>query len=241
MKILIVVPVDHADFNQLAKEEAESVAAPDTKITVVNLDYGPKSIESRYAEFLATGDILKKAQQAQKDGFDGVFVDCFGEPGVGVVRELVDIPIVGGFEPAVLTAMLISRKFSIVTILRNVNPMAESLAKDLGILGNIASIRDVNIPVLELKDQDNLKKALIEQSQKAIDKDSAEAIVLGCTGMLHVAKEVERILAELGKPAPVIDPTTAAVTMLQSLIRNKLSQSRLTYFTPPEDETVPKE
>ncbi|MGD9824206.1 hypothetical protein, partial [Desulfobacter sp.] len=64
------------------------------------------------------------------------------------------------------------------------------------------------------------------------------AIVLGCTGMLGVANGLARILKEKGKPAPVIDPTTTAVTLLQSLIRNGLSQSRLTYFKPEEQKVL---
>ena len=238
MKIQIIVPLANSQFNQEVRAEAQTVAAPDTEIDVVNLDEGPQSIESRYAEFLATGDIINKAQKAQADGFDGIFVDCFGEPGVSVVRELVDIPVVGGFDPAVLTATLICQKFSIITVVNSVNSMLEDLARDLGIINNVASIRDVDIPVLELQDKEKLKQALIDQSQKAIDRDGAQAIVLGCTGMLDVAKEVERILAELGKPAPVIDPTTAAITSLQSLIRCQLSQSRLTYYKPVQKQGV---
>jgi len=238
MRIQIIVPLANSQFNEGVKKEAETVAAPDTEIDVVNLDVGPQSIESRYDEFLSTGDIIQKAQKAEAEGYHGIFVDCFGEPGVSVVRELVDIPVVGGFNPAVLTATLICQKFSIITVVNSVNSIIEDLARDLGITSNLASVRDVDIPVLELQDKEKLKQALIKQSLIAIDRDGAQAIVLGCTGMLDVAKEVERILVELGKPAPVIDPTTAAITSLQSLIRCQLSQSRLTYYKPAQKQGV---
>ena len=232
MRIKIIVPLANSDFNELVKKEAETVAAPDTEIEVVNLERGTNAIESRYDEFLNTAEIIKKSQEAQKQGFDGIFIDCFGEPGVGVVRELVDIPVMGGFDAAVLTATAICQKFSIVTVLPNVNSIILDLVRDLGLEQNLASIRNVNIPVSELTDMERLKQQLIQESEKAIDIDHAEAIVLGCTGMLDVAKEVGRVLAELGKPAPVIDPTTTAIAFLQLLIRNQLSQSRLTYYRP---------
>ena len=238
MKILIIAPVATSQYNEGIKKEAETVAAPDTEIIVVNLDQGPQSIESHFEEFLATADIIKKAQEAQSNGFDGIFIDCFGEPGVEAVRELVDIPVVGGFDPAVLTATLISQKFSIITVEKRVVPMLETLARSLGITNNIASISDVGIPVEELQNIERLKEKLVEESLKAIDREGAQAIVLGCTGMLAVAKVVEQILAELGRPAPVIDPTTTAVTFLQSLIRNKLSQSRLTYYKPEQKQGI---
>jgi allantoin racemase len=230
MKILIILPVATNVFNEGIGSEAKSVAAPDTEISVINLDRGPQTIESRYEEFWATADLIEKSQAAQKNGVDGIFIACFGEPGVETIRELVEIPVVGGFDPAVLTASIISQKFSIITVEKRVISMLETLARDLGITDNIASIIDVGIPVEELSDKERLKEALVKQSLKAIDRDGAQAIVLGCTGMLDVAKAVQQILAELGKPAPVIDPTTTAVTFLQSLIRNQLSQSRLTYY-----------
>lgn len=236
MKILIIVPSVTDAFNEGIRQEAETVASPDTEISVINLDQGPQTIESRYEEFLATADLIKKSQEAQNYGFDGIFIACFGEPGVKEIRELVDIPLVGGFDPAVLTATLISQKFSIITVEKRVIPMLETLARGLGITDNIASIRDVGIPVEELSDKERLKKALVEVSLKAIELDGAQAIVLGCTGMLDVAKAVEQILAQLGRPAPVVDPTTTAVTFLQSLIRNKLSQSRLTYYKPDQKQ-----
>lgn len=236
MRILIIFPLITSAYNEEIVEEAKAVAAPDTEITVINLDQGPETIESRYEEFLATPDLIKKSQAAQQDGFDGIFIDCFGEPGVETIRELVDIPVVGGFNPAVLTATLISQKFSIVTVEKRVISMLETLARNLGITDSISSIRDVGIPVSELPDKDRLIAALVEESQKAIEIDGAQAIVLGCTAMLGVANEVKRILAELGIPAPVIDPTTTAITFLQSLIRNNLSQSRLTYYKPAQKQ-----
>lgn len=233
MKIRIIVPITDTQFNDGVKSEASSVAPPDMQIEVVNIQVGPASIESRFAEALAAPGILKLATEAQAQGFDGVFVDCFGEPAVSMVREKVDIPVVGGFEPAALLACLISRKFAIITVMPSVVPVIETLAKDLGVSGNITSVREVGIPVDELGDKDKLSRKLLEQARRAIRQEGAEAIVLGCTGMLDVAKQVEGWLKELHEPAPVIDPTTAAITMLEALVRNKLAQSRLTYFPPP--------
>lgn len=71
---------------------------------------------------------------------------------------------------------------------------------------------------------------LFEQSKMAIQNDGAQAIVLGCTGMVDVVNAVSSELKKIGLPAPVIDPSYAAITLLQSLVRCGLSQSRLTYY-----------
>lgn len=230
MKIQVIIPIIETSFNEKVEQEVDSVRAPDCEISLVNIEKGTRYIQSRYAEYLDTGEIVRLSREAQDQGFDGIFVDCFGEPGVSEVRELVEIPVIGGFDAAVLSATIISQRFSIITVVKSVLPMFRGMARALGIIDNITSIREVDIPVLGLQDEELLKFKLLEESQKAIQEDGAEAIVLGCTGMLNVAKDVEKELKLLEMPAPVVDPTTAAIGFLQSLIRNGFSQSRLTYY-----------
>jgi allantoin racemase len=236
ISIKVIIPIVDPKFNKAFKKEIKTILAPDAEFDLVNVSQGTDSIESRYQEFLDTKSIIERSKQAQADGFDAIYIDCFAEPGVGIVRELVDIPVVGGFWPAVLTANAIAQRYSIITVLPGVIPMLEDLGRSLGISDNIVSILDVGIPVQDLTDEKQLKKKLVKKSLEAIDQ-GAQAIVLGCTGMLGVAEAVQQKLAKKNKPAPVIDPTKAAITMLQSLVRMGLSQSRLTYYPPPDDTT----
>jgi len=229
-KILVIIPIVTTQVLPDVKNEVGHVLAPDFSAEYVNVKEGTCFIESRYAEFLNTADIIALSQNAEKNGFDGIYVDCFGSPGVSIVRELVDIPVVGGFDGAVLMASAISQKFSIITVVPSVDSMLESQARDLGMTNNLASIRNVDMPVKDLSDKTKLIAHLLEQSKQAIQVDGAEAIVLGCTGMVDVVDAVADGLKAANIPAPVIDPSYAAVTMLQSLIRCGLSQSRLTYY-----------
>lgn len=229
MKIRVIVPLTDHSHNEEIQKEVDSVKAPDCEVSLANIEQGTPSIESRYAEFVDTAEIIRLSLDAVEKKFDGIFIDCFGEPGVSVVRELVDIPVVGGFEPAVATACMVSRKFSVITVVQSVVSMIGSLARDMGVSDNLASVRIVDIPVEGLGNVELLKFKLLEQSEKAIREDGAESIVLGCTGMLNVAKYLENELRALNLPAPVIDPTTAAIGLLQSFIRSGTSQSRLTY------------
>jgi len=228
-KILVIIPVVATKFNAAIKKEVEKVLAPDFVAEYKNVKEGTCFIESRYAEYLNTADIISLSQDAEKNGFDGVFVDCAGSPGVSIARELVDIPVVGGFDGAALMALSVAHKFSIVTVLPNVIAMLESEARDLGITDNLASIRHVDMPVQDLTDQDKLIEHLLIQSIKAIKEDGAEAIILGCTAMVGVVDVVAKGLQEANLSVPVIDPTYAAICSLQSLIRCGVSQSRLTY------------
>jgi allantoin racemase len=63
--------------------------------------------------------------------------------------------------------------------------------------------------------------------------------VLGCTGILGLARTLQKTLAARGHGVPVVDPTGAAVGLLQSLHRNGLSHSKRTYPEPPQKERKP--
>jgi len=236
MKIRVVVPIITDVFNKEIMKEVAQFKSPDTEVDVVNLDRGPASIESYYDEVLAAYHIVPKVQEAEKEGIDAVFVDCFGDPGVDAAREVVRIPVVGGFQPAALTASLISGKWSVVTVLKSVLPMIWVLARKLGVDKNIASVRDIDTPVLELQDKKVIEQRLLEHSERAIVQDGAETIVLGCTGMMGFAQTLSKKLTEGGLPVPVVDPTAAAIGFLEMLLRSGTSQSALTYPKPPEKE-----
>jgi allantoin racemase len=236
MKIKIIVPIIVDAFNTQVAEEAKQFTAPDTQVVVENIKKGAASIESAYDDVLNSPEIVHRVIAAEQEGFDAVFVDCFGDPGVDAAREMVKIPVVGGFQPAVLTACLLSQCFSIITVLPSVIPMIRSNSRKMGITENITSIRCVNIAVLDLSDSEALQKNLLTEIEAAVSKEGAEGIVLGCTGMLGLAKSLEEEIDRRGIEVPVIDPTGAAVGFLQSLHRNGISHSKRTYPAPPEKE-----
>lgn len=234
MRIRIIKVIVSDVMNEITKKEALQTKSPDTEIEVVNIDKGPDNIESFYEEALASVPIIERAVQAEKDGCDGVFISCFGDPAVDASRELVKIPVVGGFQPAALTASLISSKWSIVTVSKNVIPMIRGLTRKLGLENNIVSIREINTPFLELLDENIIKKRSLIQIEKAVDEDGAEAIVLGCTGLGRVAESLSQQMAAKGRPVAIVSPTASAIGFLELLIRSGVSQSRLTYLGPPD-------
>jgi allantoin racemase len=238
MRIKVIMPITSDIFNEEIREEVKYYASDTTEVGVTSLDYGPASIECEYDEALCVPDFLQKAKEAEEDGYDGVISDCFGDPGVKPARELLDIPVVGACESSMLFASSLAKSFSVVTVLPNVVPMIENISKTLGVNGNLVSVRYVNIPVLEVQDKEKLKRGLYDEMVKAIKQDNAHALILGCTGFMGVAAELQARLKENGYDVPVIDPVFAATRMLESFISMGVKQSRLTYMTPPSKERV---
>jgi allantoin racemase len=135
-----------------------------------------------------------------------------------------------------LFACSLGQRFSVVTVLDNVIPMIENIAKVLGVSEKLASVRSVDIPVLELHDRDKLKSVLYKEMLMAIRGDKAHVLILGCTGMMGVANDLHEMLKEDGYDVPVIDPAAASIKFLEALIGLGVKQSRLTYMKPPEKE-----
>ena len=112
--------------------------------------------------------------------------------------------------------------------------MIKHLAEQYGVPGKMASVRSVDIPVLEFEqDLDRTKAALAEVAVRAVEEDGADAIVFGCTGMLGCADAVRAGLLAKGYDIPVIDPVPFAVRMAAALIESGVSHSKITYEKPP--------
>ncbi|MCP4103949.1 MAG: racemase [Desulfobacteraceae bacterium] len=232
MKITVIIPDNNADFNEVIEDAVNSFKSPDTEVNVVNINKGCDYIEGRWNIAINSPYVIEKAIEAENNGADGVFVTDFDFCGVEAIREVVNIPVIGAFRASAFTAMMVAETFSIITITKSVIAMQREHVKAFGVEPNFASIRYTDIPVLSLHKTDVLISKVYEESLKAIEEDGAQSIILGCSGMINVAEPVSKLLKESGKPAPVIDPNGAAVNYLELLIRNKLSQSRLTYYIP---------
>ena len=183
---------------------------------------------------MAQADVIKHCIQAEKDGYAGVFINCFGDPGVRAAREVVDIPVFGGFEPAIHTALGLTDKIAIVTVLKNVLPLIASEIAKAHLTNRVPIVKSVDIPVLDLQNHDKLCRALIEESIKAIEEDGIGGIVLGCTAMIDIAETVRAGLLSSGYDVPVIEAAQTAVIMLEMYAKMNLKQSRVTHMPIPK-------
>lgn len=228
MKLLNLIPVPNSGLAEEIGKGMRGVEAADTQMDMVAVDYGPVSIEGEYDEALAAVAILDKC--AELKDYDGVFINCFGDPGVRAAREYLGVPVFGGFEPPILMALGLADKVGIVTVLKHVVPMIRSNVEKAGLSGRVTSIRVVNIPVIELENAENMVEAIAEEAKMAVEIDGVEAIVLGCTGMAGAAEQVHDYLLKAGYDVPVLDPTLTAVKLLEAYDALRLKPSRVTYM-----------
>ena len=229
MRIKVIVPVSTNIWNEMIREAYEKYKDPDTEITVVNIKKGPESIECTYDATWAELEALLEAEKAEEEGYDAVIDYCHSDPGLIAMKEKLEIPVVGLHEASIHLASMLGRKFSIVTVGgENVKGPKLDRVRLYGLENKLASVRSVDIKVLDIKkDFNKLVDALYQEAKKAITEDGADVIVLGCGSLLGVAK----ILQEKLK-VPVIDPGLAALKMAEMLVKLGLSQSKKAYPKP---------
>ena len=239
MKIRVIEPVISKTLEGTSLEELSPIARPDTELSAVSLDAGPASIESTYEAALAAPGVVAKIVEAEKDGVDAVISNCMDDPGVGAGREMVSIPVIGPAETSMHIATMLGHRFSIIGVLEADERPFHDHARKAGLEDRLASVRAINIPVLELADRSKAVRALVEQSVRAVQEDGAHVIIFGCTGMAGMAQEVEEGLKRAGiTDVPVIDPAKLAFKIAEALADMGLSHSKRTYPTPPEKEIV---
>jgi allantoin racemase len=239
MKIRVIEPVITKGLEGNSLEELGPLARPDTELSAVSLDAGPASIESTYEASLAAPNVVNKIVEAEKEGVDAVISNCMDDPGVEAAREMVSIPVIGPCETSMHFATMLGHRFSIIGVMEADERPFHDHARKAGLEDRLASVRAINIPVLELEDRERAVRALVEQSVNAVREDGAHVIVFGCTGMAGMAQAVEDGLRERGiTNVPVIDPAKLAFKIAEALADMGLSHSKRTYPRPPDKEIV---
>lgn len=220
MKLTAIIPVSGytEDIGANSQPFLRKILHPDTEVEFVSLAEGFPAIESElHAVFNAPG-VVQAAKAAWERGSDGVFVHCFDDPGVLACRELLPIPVLGGYQASVNIARLIADRFAIIT-----TDEAGILSEERKLHGSgvqPTAIRAVNMEVLELRgDQSELLRRLRAECIDLWETKRTSAVVLGCTGMYSVVEELQQQLREANCPVTVVEPFTTAMAQLEMLAK----------------------
>lgn len=228
MKILIINP----DYGMTQEEMAlrcrilEKYTAPDTQLAMVCPQSSGVELNSAIDVVLAAPEIVQLAADGQNAGFDAVVLYCFSDPVIDACREALRIPVIGGAQASCLAALNVCRSFGVILADETRLPEKKLFLRTLGVsperIGQIAAVNLNGIS--PWADRETTFKKLLASGQKMMRETHTEAIVLGCLSFLGLAEPLSRVLG-----IPVIDPAVAAVTTAESIIRQRLFTSKLSY------------
>jgi allantoin racemase len=233
-KIAYIVPGTGLSDVEIERRESilNSVAGGGFYYHIKTVANGPSSIESFYDEYVSVPGTLELVREVEQEGYAAVIIGCFGDPGIEAARELVDIPVIGPGEASLLLASSLGESLSIITILRNVVNPLKRLVHRLGLRDRVASIRAIDIPVLQIvNNREVTASRMMEEGRKAVENDGADTLVLGCMseGFLGIAEEMSNAIG-----VPVVNPVTASVKWAEMLVSAGLKHSKRAYPHPPK-------
>lgn len=205
--------------------ESRKVASQETEIEVLALDDGFETIENKYDSEFNEPWVIKKSEEAVKNGTDAIVIGYTFDGGLQAIREAVTVPVIGPTQVSFSVASVLSNRFSVITLSKPLANNFRKLAKEYDVQDKIASIRVVNQHIPDLISASSKVAELVRQeSRAAITDDHAEAIVLGGTGLLGISSFLS---AELG--VPVIDTILLSVKYAEMLVVLGLSHSKLSF------------
>ena len=231
IKYIIPFPFDEAGIAARAEQIPTEILGPGTEVECVPVRNSITMLDSEYEALLFDTYIAEAGLTAEEEGFDALVMDTVSDSGLGALRSRMTIPVIGPGLVAYNVAIMLGKKFSIITMWDKWNFFYEKNLALYNLRNKCASIRAVNMPpdveaLFEGKEEEMFQK-LTDEAQKAIDEDGADCIMLGSTTMHQAGEYMQKNL-----DAQVINPGPVAIKIAEAIVALGLSHSKVAYPTP---------
>jgi len=218
-KLLVIIPVSVDIWDSVTLEIARKVLSPNTEIVVRHIPDAPPYIETEYEKQLAAPLVVREVIKANKEGFHGIVINCFDDPGLEASREVSDIPVFGIGETSLMVATLLGYNIAIIVPSHGefasiYNIIYRRRTSELGIEKRVVHISRVKIPILDLrKDVELVKTTLLDEIKRAVEEYHVDVVVLGCGGFAGLGGELSKFAG-----IPVIDPLPTTLKVAEALL-----------------------
>ncbi|MGV8872613.1 MAG: aspartate/glutamate racemase family protein [Rhodococcus sp. (in: high G+C Gram-positive bacteria)] len=215
MKILMVNPNANSETTKLLVDVARSCFTG-TEFTVIGITAGTgPSMITGAAQLRAAGPdvVTASLESIEQHAPDAVIIGAFGDPGAPELRSLVDIPVVGIGEAAILRAAGSGRRYAIATTTGELTAELVALAEKTAPDGDFAGVFLTETTPLALATD---PAASLAELGKAVDDAiaaGAEAVIIGGGPLSDSARTLS-----LRTDIDIIEPIPSAVAMAMDRI-----------------------
>jgi allantoin racemase len=232
-RVLVVVPFAMSADNLLLRQSQLRGLSfgPGVAFDYRPVKAGPVNYSSHHDFVLADVANFEAGCRAQAEGYDAVCIDTMSDSGVAALRSVLDIPVFGPGRTAMLMALMLGDRFSILTMASRWKPLYKKALDELGLHHKCASVRAIEVPpdnqnLLSGKEED-VFPLLEAAGRRAIEEDGAEVLILGSTTMHQSHAYLSARL-----PVPVINPGPLSYKIAESALALGLRHGRVAYPAP---------
>ena len=234
MRLLIANPNTSDFVTGRVADAARAAARPGTEIVAASGHFGARVIGTRTELAIAehaTVELL--AEHAA--GCDAVVIAASYDVALAAAREMLDIPVVGITEAALLTACMLGGRVGIVVFGTRVLPIYHELVARYGLAGRIAGWRAIDsTQPYAPGDQTEADALTLAAVQDLVARDHAEVVVLTGAVMAGVPPRLQP-----QADVPLLDGVTCAVGQAEFLVGLKATKPRAGSLCPlPPRELV---
>lgn len=208
LRLLLVNPNTSAETTAAMVAIAAEAAPAGVRIEGATARFGAPLITDEASLSLATEAVAALVGTEATEGFDGVIVAAFGDPGLAALRASLRVSVTGIAEAGMAEAAAIG-PFAVVT---TTPALSAAIARAASMYGHGEQFRGVCLtegdPHAVMADPARLVAALAASCVEAIRENGAAAIVIG-GGPLAVAARALRHAV----PAAIVEPVPAAVRL----------------------------
>ncbi len=230
-KALVINPNTSPEMTTDIEATARRVFQPPWQVVVRMAPAGPESLESWADYHLASVCVLPLLEE--NPDVEGVVLACFGDPGLYVLKEVCDVPVVGIAEAAISMALLLGARFGILAGMGRAVELMDSMVRTYGMEARYAGSAALEMRVLEFETEREKTLKTLARVSRDLRARGAEVLLLGCAGLTSY---VEALQARV--EMPVIDPVEAGCRMLQTLVASGLNTSHVGLYARPAPQKM---
>lgn len=212
MRILLINPNSSPDTTIMMTGIAQT-CVPDIEVVGATATRSPPMIVNAQALAASAAEVVEIGSR-EAPSVSGIVVSAFGDPGLEDLAACVSVPVAGIAESAMREAAEGGRHFGIATTTPELAASIRHRVRDLSLAHLFTGIRLTGgDPMLLTADPARLEASLRKATAECIEKDGAEAVIIG-GGPLGQAAVA--LAPSFGRP--IIAPIPAAMRRLMRML-----------------------
>ncbi|EXF93553.1 racemase [Pseudomonas fluorescens HK44] len=216
---------DLGPYDEALRAHFRKVARADTEIHLHGMrpgtyrsNYPGDDIKHAALQYLHSLQFVAAGLNAEAQGFDAYALSTLPEPALRDIRSLLQIPVVGYGESAMLTACMLGRRFGVLVFIDELAELVTENAARHGLAQRLAGVRHVGFRFADVLAAFSDPAALIERfriAARRLIEDGAEVIIPGEAPLnvllaTHGVSEVDGV--------PVLDSLGAWVKQAEAMV-----------------------